>query len=103
MLNPNTKGNTGTLCQGKWRASGKGRWSKKSGKALASIFEMKGVDCMRFTETDLGGAWVIDPSPHKDDRGRFMRAWCARALAENGLDFTPVQGNMGFSIRKGTP
>jgi len=57
---------------------------------------------MRFTETDLGGAWVIDPSPHKDDRGRFMRAWCAREFAEHGLDFTPVQANMGFSIRKGT-
>ena len=57
---------------------------------------------MRFTETDLRGAWVIDPNPHKDDRGRFMRAWCAREFAENGLDFVPVQANMGFSFRKGT-
>ena len=57
---------------------------------------------MRFTETDLRGAWVIDPNPHKDDRGRFMRAWCAREFAEHGLDFVPVQANMGFSFRKGT-
>ena len=57
---------------------------------------------MRFTETDLRGAWVIDPTPHKDDRGRFMRAWCAREFAEHGLDFVPVQANMGFSFRKGT-
>lgn len=57
---------------------------------------------MRFTKTDLAGVWVIDPTPHEDDRGRFMRAWCAREFAEHGLDFKPVQANMGFSIRKGT-
>jgi len=57
---------------------------------------------MRFTSTDLAGAWVIDPNPHEDERGRFMRAWCAREFAEHGLDFLPVQANMGFSIRKGT-
>ena len=57
---------------------------------------------MRFTETGLAGAMVIDPSPHEDDRGRFMRAWCAREFAEHGLDFVPVQANMGFSLQKGT-
>lgn len=57
---------------------------------------------MRFTETELVGAWVIDPSPHEDDRGRFMRAWCAREFAEHGINFLPVQANMGFSVRKGT-
>jgi dTDP-4-dehydrorhamnose 3,5-epimerase len=57
---------------------------------------------MRFTETDLVGAWIIDPSPHEDDRGRFMRAWCAREFAEHDLDFLPVQANMGFSRRRGT-
>jgi dTDP-4-dehydrorhamnose 3,5-epimerase len=57
---------------------------------------------MRFTETHISGAWVIDPSPHADERGRFMRAWCAREFAEHGLDFLPVQANMGFSVREGT-
>jgi len=57
---------------------------------------------MRFTETDLAGAWVIDPSPHEDDRGRFMRAWCAREFAEHGIEFLPVQSNLGYSVRKGT-
>jgi dTDP-4-dehydrorhamnose 3,5-epimerase len=57
---------------------------------------------MRFSETDIVGAKVIDPSPHQDARGRFMRVWCAREFAEHGLDFLPVQANMGFSIRKGT-
>ena len=57
---------------------------------------------MRFTETDIVGAKVIDPNPHEDDRGRFMRAWCAREFAELGIDFVPVQANMGFSVRMGT-
>jgi dTDP-4-dehydrorhamnose 3,5-epimerase len=57
---------------------------------------------MRFAETSLVGAKVIDPSPHEDDRGRFMRAWCAREFAEQGLHFVPVQANMGFNVQKGT-
>lgn len=57
---------------------------------------------MRFTQTDVVGAKVIDPSPHEDHRGRFMRAWCAREFAEHGIDFVPVQANMGFSVRRGT-
>ncbi len=57
---------------------------------------------MRFTETDVQGARVIDPTPRQDDRGRFMRAWCAKEFAEHGINFVPVQANMGFSVRKGT-
>jgi dTDP-4-dehydrorhamnose 3,5-epimerase len=59
-------------------------------------------DRMRFTETDISGAKVIDPSPREDDRGRFMRAWCAREFADHSLNFLPVQANMGFSLQKGT-
>jgi dTDP-4-dehydrorhamnose 3,5-epimerase len=57
---------------------------------------------MRFTETGLSGAAIIDPSPHQDGRGRFMRAWCAREFAEHGINFAPVQANLGFSVRQGT-
>jgi dTDP-4-dehydrorhamnose 3,5-epimerase len=57
---------------------------------------------MRFTDTGLIGAKVIDPNPHEDNRGRFMRAWCAREFAEHGLDFLPVQANIGLSAKKGT-
>ena len=57
---------------------------------------------MRFTETDVVGARVIDPTPHQDDRGRFMRAWCSREFAQSGITFVPVQANMGLSVRQGT-
>jgi dTDP-4-dehydrorhamnose 3,5-epimerase len=57
---------------------------------------------MRFIETSIAGATVIDPTPHEDDRGRFMRAWCAREFADHGINFVPVQANMGFSRHQGT-
>ena len=57
---------------------------------------------VRFTKTEVVDAWVIDPNPIEDDRGRFMRTWCAREFTEHGIDFLPVQANMGFSKRKGT-
>ena len=57
---------------------------------------------MRFTEIGIDGVWMIDPTSHKDDRGRFFRAWCSRDFAEHGINFLPVQANMGFSVQKGT-
>lgn len=57
---------------------------------------------MRFLETGIVGAWVIDPTPHQDNRGHFMRAWCAREFEEHGIAFVPVQANMALSLVKGT-
>lgn len=57
---------------------------------------------MNFSECSVSGAWVIEPTPHEDTRGRFMRAWCRREFAEHAIDFTPVQANMGFSVSTGT-
>jgi dTDP-4-dehydrorhamnose 3,5-epimerase len=57
---------------------------------------------MRFTETPIAGVWVIDPEFRGDDRGRFFRAWCSREFAEHGIEFLPLQANMGFSALKGT-
>jgi dTDP-4-dehydrorhamnose 3,5-epimerase len=57
---------------------------------------------MKFRECEVADAWVVEPTPHHDTRGRFMRAWCQREFAENGIEFTPVQANMGFSIQCGT-
>jgi dTDP-4-dehydrorhamnose 3,5-epimerase len=57
---------------------------------------------MRFVETSVAGAMLIDPAPHADARGRFMRAWCAREFTEHGIAFQPVQANLGFSVRRGT-
>src|SRR5260221_519889 len=58
--------------------------------------------CMHFTPTEVCGATLIDPVLREDDRGYFSRAWCIREFTEHGIDFVPVQENMGFSVRKGT-
>jgi len=57
---------------------------------------------MEFTRCGIPGAFVITPQPHQDERGRFLRAWCAQEFAEAGIDFVPVQANMSFSLRRGT-
>ena len=57
---------------------------------------------MQFSKTGIDGLWSINPQFHKDDRGHFFRAWCSQEFAEHGIDFVPVQANMGFSLRKGT-
>jgi dTDP-4-dehydrorhamnose 3,5-epimerase len=57
---------------------------------------------MDFVATPIQNAYMINPSPHLDDRGRFMRAWCAREFDDIGIQFVPVQANLGFSRCKGT-
>lgn len=57
---------------------------------------------MHFAKTSIEGAVVIDPAPHADARGRFMRAWCLEEFADHGIAFVPVQANMGFSTKRGT-
>ena len=57
---------------------------------------------MQFEAVDVQGAWAIDPGPVADGRGRFMRAWCRREFVEHSVEFQPVQGNMAYSIDKGT-
>ena len=57
---------------------------------------------MKFQKCDVEGACVIEPEPHIDDRGRFLRSWCFDDFSNHGIEFHPVQSNMGFSRKKGT-
>ncbi len=57
---------------------------------------------MRFTETPLVGAFVIDLDPIEDSRGFFARAWSAEEFVEHGLDPTIAQTNMSRTRRAGT-
>lgn len=57
---------------------------------------------MNFLASKVSGAWTIDPTPHTDPRGRFFRAWCVEEFAAHGIDFTPLQANMGTSRQAGT-
>jgi len=57
---------------------------------------------MPFIECRVHDARVIEPSPHRDERGRFMRAWCDREFADHGIVFVLRQANMALSARRGT-
>jgi dTDP-4-dehydrorhamnose 3,5-epimerase len=57
---------------------------------------------MRFLETPIGGAWVLEPEQRLDERGYFARSFCQREFAAHGLNPTVAQANTGFSKRRGT-
>jgi dTDP-4-dehydrorhamnose 3,5-epimerase len=57
---------------------------------------------MRFSETELCGAWLIEPVPASDDRGFFARTFCAREYAEHGLTTSFVQNSTSYSVERGT-
>jgi dTDP-4-dehydrorhamnose 3,5-epimerase len=57
---------------------------------------------MRFDETQLCGAWLIEPEPVRDQRGFFARTFCVQEYAERGLTTRFVQHNTSYSAAKGT-
>lgn len=57
---------------------------------------------MRFSETRLSGAYIIDLDRFDDHRGSFLRSWCRREFAERGLASDFVQGNISVNPRRGT-
>jgi dTDP-4-dehydrorhamnose 3,5-epimerase len=57
---------------------------------------------MRFVETGVAGAWVIEPERHEDDRGFFARTWDRTVFAERGLSSAFVQSSVSYNRRRGT-
>ncbi len=57
---------------------------------------------MRFTETPLAGAFVLDLERREDSRGYFARAFCQHEFTAHGLKPVIAQGNIASNIRKGT-
>jgi dTDP-4-dehydrorhamnose 3,5-epimerase len=57
---------------------------------------------MIFTETQLKGAFILEPEQFEDERGFFARTWCEREFEQHGLNPRLVQCNISFNKRKGT-
>ena len=57
---------------------------------------------MKFIETKLKGAFIIEPRLISDDRGFFSRSFCQKEFLEHGLNPAFVQNNISSSKRKGT-
>ena len=48
---------------------------------------------MIFAETELEGAYVIEPEPHRDERGSLARTFCEQEFADNGAPMRVVQSS----------
>jgi dTDP-4-dehydrorhamnose 3,5-epimerase len=57
---------------------------------------------MRFTETALPGAFVIDAEPARDERGAFTRTFCVRDFAGHGLNANVAQCSVSLNHSRGT-
>ena len=57
---------------------------------------------MIFTETKLGGAFIIDLERREDDRGFFARTFCQNEFSDRGLEPVIAQANIAFNKKRGT-
>lgn len=56
---------------------------------------------MKKTPLELNGLYLLETEPFKDHRGQFARLFCARELAEIGLDKPIAQINHSLTRAKG--
>jgi len=61
-----------------------------------------GSDTMRFQESKIAGAWVIDITPIPDQRGLFATTFLPREFERRGMQTSIAQGNLAFNHQRGT-
>jgi dTDP-4-dehydrorhamnose 3,5-epimerase len=57
---------------------------------------------MKFIETRLKGAFIIEPERLEDERGFFARTFCQKEFEAHGLNPRIVQCNISYNKHKGT-
>jgi dTDP-4-dehydrorhamnose 3,5-epimerase len=57
---------------------------------------------LRFVETKLKGAFLVEPELLEDERGFFARTWSYREWAAQGLDDRLLECNVSFNKLAGT-
>ena len=57
---------------------------------------------MKFIETPLRGAYVIEMEPHRDERGYFARTFCRQEFEARGLNPHLEQCSTSFNVSRGT-
>jgi dTDP-4-dehydrorhamnose 3,5-epimerase len=57
---------------------------------------------MRLVPAGIHGAWFVELTLHRDERGAFGRTWCREAFRESGVAFEPVQCNISRNPKRGT-
>jgi dTDP-4-dehydrorhamnose 3,5-epimerase len=57
---------------------------------------------MKFTQTKIPGAYLIEIEPIPDERGFFARSFCINEFQQHGLNTNFVQCNVSFTSQQGT-
>lgn len=57
---------------------------------------------MEFHRTELDGCTLIRMAPHGDERGFFVRTFCADEFAAQGLNPALAQASYSYTARRGT-
>jgi dTDP-4-dehydrorhamnose 3,5-epimerase len=57
---------------------------------------------MRFVGLDLAGAFIVEPEPHRDERGLFARTFCTDEFSDRGLNGAFVQNSTSWNAKSGT-
>jgi dTDP-4-dehydrorhamnose 3,5-epimerase len=57
---------------------------------------------VNFRALPLPGAFVLEQTPAKDERGHFARLYCAREYEEHGLNPRVVQSSLSSNLVRGT-
>lgn len=57
---------------------------------------------MLFHQTELEGAFIIEPELITDERGFLAPIWNAQEFSRRGLNQRAAQGNISFNKRRGT-
>ena len=57
---------------------------------------------MRFKETHLPRAYIIEPEKFEDDRGFFARTFCRNEFEAHNLTSEVAQCSVSFNRKKGT-
>jgi len=57
---------------------------------------------VRFIETELSGAFVVEAELREDERGHFARAFDASLFEQRGMNPVNAQSNLSHNHRRGT-
>jgi dTDP-4-dehydrorhamnose 3,5-epimerase len=57
---------------------------------------------MVLSPTKVYRVMLVEPAPHRDDRGVFTELWNKEIFAGNGIFFSPDQVNNSLSLKAGT-
>ena len=57
---------------------------------------------MRFNETAIPGAYLVEIEALADERGFFARSWCRDEFSRHGLNAKLVQCDISYNKKRGT-